>query len=112
MFRTSPPSAEPITLAEAKTQIRVDAEQIDEDGLIQAFISAAREFAETFTGLEIDGQTIKDDLGQTYPLPHSIRAAMLLMIEFLYENRGDESKAVPSGIEALLRFYRIRKGCA
>lgn len=49
------PSVEPITLAEAKTQCRVDTS--DDDMIITSFITAAREFAEHFTGRAFINQT-------------------------------------------------------
>lgn len=49
------PTTEPITLAEAKLQLRVD--NNDEDALIQGFITAAREHAEQVTRRSIMPQT-------------------------------------------------------
>ncbi len=45
---TVPPAGEPLTLAEAKLHLRVDLS--DDDALITALISAAREQAEFLTG--------------------------------------------------------------
>jgi uncharacterized phiE125 gp8 family phage protein len=55
----TPPAVEPVTLAEARLHLRIDADQTDEDDLIQAFISAAREEAEHLTGRAIPEQTIE-----------------------------------------------------
>ncbi len=44
---TTPPAAEPVSLADAKLHLRVDS--TDEDSLISRAIQSAREYAETFT---------------------------------------------------------------
>jgi len=52
---TTPPTAEPITLAEAKAHLRVDI--TDDDTLITALIVAAREYAEGVTRRPLVTQT-------------------------------------------------------
>jgi len=52
--RTAMPAVEPIGLAEAKAHLRID--HADEDNLITALILAAREAAETHTGLSFISQ--------------------------------------------------------
>lgn len=54
---TVAPASEPITLTEAKAQCRVSTS--DEDGLLTAYISAARLFVEQYTGLRIVEQTVE-----------------------------------------------------
>jgi hypothetical protein len=50
------PTDEPVTLAEAKTHLRID--HNDEDQLIQLWIRAAREYAESYTGRRFVTQTV------------------------------------------------------
>ncbi len=47
--QTTPPSAEPLTLAEVKAHLRLDGS--DEDALLASLISTAREYLERETGL-------------------------------------------------------------
>lgn len=53
---TVAPASEPVTLAEAKAQCRVDG--TDEDTQIGGLISAAREYVENYTGTAIVSRTI------------------------------------------------------
>lgn len=55
LFLTEPPMAEPVTLAEAKTHLRVDHES--DDALIDGCIRAARELVEQETGLALITQS-------------------------------------------------------
>lgn len=50
-------STEPVTLAEAKLHLRIDV--MDDDTLITALITAAREFAEHYTGRALAPQTLE-----------------------------------------------------
>lgn len=58
------PATMPITLAEAKTHLRVDS--TDEDALITAMIASATEHAETFTGRRLIDQTL-DYVAEGFP---------------------------------------------
>lgn len=51
------PATEPVSLAEAKLHLRVDTDCTDEDTLIGALITAAREMVENYTGLALINQT-------------------------------------------------------
>ena len=58
----TPPAVEPVTLAQAKAQLRVDFEA--DDDLISAYITAAREFAEQTLNRAIYNQTYVLSLDQ------------------------------------------------
>lgn len=58
----TPPAEEPVTLAEARLHLRVDA--TGEDALITALIQAAREWCEQHTGRAFVTQTLRYRLAQ------------------------------------------------
>lgn len=62
------------------------------------------------------GYSLAGDSPNPYPLPFSLKAAMLLVLGGLYENREDEAeKAVyemPLGAKSLMMPYRIRLAMA
>lgn len=59
---TALPAAEPMTLAQAKQYLRVDAGYADDDGLITGLITAAREYAERITGRCLAQRTLRQVL--------------------------------------------------
>lgn len=68
----TPPPAEPITLAEAKAHLRLDA--ADEDVLLAALVRAAREHLEGQTGLALIARTFRLYLDR-WPSARVIRIA-------------------------------------
>ncbi|HEY4941639.1 MAG TPA: head-tail connector protein [Rhizomicrobium sp.] len=177
---TTPPSLEPVTLAEAKAHLKIDTS--DDDALIATLIAAARARAEWHTGraLITQGWTLwldtwrqvisiplpplqtvasvttyaRDDSAHvldaaTYlvdaaanrlalkqscapptdlrrlnavaiaftagygsaaaDVPAPLREAVLELVAFLYENRGDAPAELPQGCLALLAPYRVLK---
>ncbi|HYD58965.1 MAG TPA: phage head-tail connector protein [Noviherbaspirillum sp.] len=51
LVQTTPPAEEPISLAEARLQLKLTADDpTTEDPLIETYISAARQYAEAYTG--------------------------------------------------------------
>lgn len=61
----TPPATDPITIAEAKTHLRVT-ESVD-DGLIAGLILAARQFAEDYTRRRIITQTLDYTINSDWP---------------------------------------------
>ena len=61
-------------------------------------------------------QTEEDPDSDAPPLPRSLRAAILLVLGHLYENREDSVEkalaSIPNGAEALMRPLRVRLGMA
>lgn len=64
LTQLSPPAAEPLTLADAKLHLRVDADITDDDGLITALIVTARQQAEHRTGRALISQQWRLGLDQ------------------------------------------------
>jgi uncharacterized phiE125 gp8 family phage protein len=57
-------ATEPVTLAEARLQIKADSDITTEDSLILVWITAAREAAEHYTGLALAEQTLEAALDE------------------------------------------------
>ena len=61
-------------------------------------------------------QSEEDPDSDAPPLPRSLRAAILLLLGHLYENREDSAEkalaSIPNGAEALMRPLRVRLGMA
>lgn len=97
---------EPISLERAKQHLRVVTD--DDDALIEALITAAREHAEHYQNRVF----VSDDAEIEVEVPGELeRAAMLLLVGHLYENReavniGNIVTEVPVGIKSLLYFNR------
>jgi uncharacterized phiE125 gp8 family phage protein len=64
----------------------------------------------------VAGYTLPDDSPSPYPLPWSIRAAMLLALGDLFANRENSSAAkmenIPLGAQSLMEQYKLRLGMA
>lgn len=90
-----------ITLQDAKLHLRVDHD--DEDDLIDWMLEAAIEGAEQYLNVEIS--TLADP-----ELPAPIRAAVLLVVGDLYQNRErltDRQLFANNTFELLLNPYRV-----
>ncbi len=67
-----------LSLATIKAHLRLDPASTSEDALLYLFAGSAAENASAFTGI---------DFSTIYEIPFSIKAAMLLIIGDLWENR-------------------------
>lgn len=94
--------AEIITLAEAKAHLRLTS--TDEDGLVRLFIQSATTEVENYLNRDIPVVT-----GTTATYPAPIKAATLLLVSDLFENRDGASDKVliqNAAIQRLLYPYR------
>jgi hypothetical protein len=64
----------------------------------------------------VAGYSLPSDDPQSRPLPKTLRAAALLLLGALYENREDTAavklEEVPFGVRSLCGWYRLRTGMA
>ncbi len=101
LIRTVEPSAEPVTLAEAKAHLRLD--HSSEDGLLSGLIRAAREEIERTAGLALIGQSLRLALDEwprhgTVTIPvHPVRAILSVTA---YGPQGEVSLVDPSSYQA------------
>lgn len=80
LIQTTPPAAEPLTLAEAKAHLRVDDDVNEDDAMIASLIVAAREYAEVYTGRALitqEWQYVMDEFPRRHlygeRIPHEFR---------------------------------------
>lgn len=98
-----------LTLEEIKAHLRLDGSA--EDALLLALSSAAEDYASQYLNRPIPWQ---DAAGATVPVPASVKAALLLIVGDLYENREAATVGVTRAdnptTERLLHFYRAGLG--
>lgn len=116
----TPPAAEPVSLAEGKLHLRVDFDE--DDALIQALISAARQAAEMLTQRQLVTARWHMGLdsfpgcglmggpaGQTFTLPgHAIlipKSPLQSVVEIRYLDMAGVSQVMPSA------HYTVDKAC-
>ena len=116
----TPPAAEPVSLAEAKLHLRVDFDE--DDALIQALISAARQAAEMLTQRQLvtaRWRMVLDSFpgcglmgvpaGHTFTLPgHAIlltKSPVTSVVEICYLDMAGVSQVMPSA------HYAVDKAC-
>lgn len=98
-----------LTLDEIKAHLRLDGSE--EDAHLELLNSAAEDYATQYLGRSLPWL---DDAGAALPVPGGVRAALLLVIGDLYENREGVVTgtivAVNPTVERLLHFHRIGIG--
>ena len=93
---------EPVTLAEAKTQCRVEFNNDDE--LIQSYITAAREYCEDFLNIKL---AYDEETEEQPEIKTTWKQAILLIVAEWYQHRentitGTIIAKIPLGAEQLL----------
>lgn len=100
-----------LTLNEIKAHLRLDPDDASQDAQLTALGSAAEDYAAQYLGRAIPWN---DELGAPVAVPASIKAALLLIIGDLYENREAALVGVARTdnptVERLLHFYRVGMG--
>ena len=100
-----------LTLDEIKAHLYLDISDASKDAHLTLLNDAAQDYASKYIGRDIPW---KDDLGVDVPVPASIRAAMLLTIGDLFENRESSiigvSRTDNPATDILLHFYRVGMG--
>jgi uncharacterized phage protein (predicted DNA packaging) len=95
-----------VTLTEIKNHLRID--QSAEDDLLNLYLSAATDWIEKYINQPVIG--LADSPIST---PAAIKAACLLIIGDMYENRegaGEKEIKENPAVQRLLHFYRIGIG--
>lgn len=98
-----------------KEHCRVEADFTEDDSLLNVYSGAAARYVETWTRrklFESEASPGYADAEDSILLGDDVKAAMLLLIGYWYENReavvvGDTAVTVPFAVEALLQPYRI-----
>jgi len=93
----TPPAEEPITLAEAKAQCRIDSD--DEDALLTGYIRAARRVAERISRRALITQTLELVL-DGFPAHREIelpRPPLQSVVSVTYTDRDENEHALDSG---------------
>lgn len=90
--------AEPVSLADLKAHLRLDASETDENALLDGFMLAARRALELHTGRVIVGANPTLDPADLPLVEHAIKVTCTAW----YENREGEQALPPAAI-ALMR---------
>lgn len=92
---------EPVTIEEAKTQLRVNWSY--EDEYIRGLISAARAFVESFIQRALVSSTVTDyHVSYAGKVPPDVKICILIVVRKLYDNPGDLANKYSSFTERML----------
>jgi len=98
-----------LTLDEIKAHLRLDGDE--ENAQLTLLSEAAEDYAAQYLGRSLPWL---DDLGAPVAVPASVRAALLMIIGDLYENREGAlvgvSRVDNPTVDRLLHFYRTGLG--
>jgi len=99
------------TLTEVKMHLRVEESETAENALLQNLLEAATDYASKYLGRPLPWT---DDAGDLAELPASVKAAILLIIGDLYENREAQivgtNISINPAMDRLLHFHRVGMG--
>ena len=98
-----------IDLQEIKYQLRMDPSFTADDELLQIYGDAAEEFVEQHLNCALD-DICAENSGE---LPKNIRAAMLMMVDYLYDHSGsgDRDIEIPNAFWILLKTQQKYAVC-
>lgn len=100
-----------LTLDEIKEHLRLDLEETSQDAHLSLLSSAAEDYASQYLGRPLPWQ---DTQGVDMAVPFSVKAALLLTVADLFENREDTvvgaSVSRIGAVERLLHFHRVGLG--
>lgn len=100
---TVPPTAEPVSLAAAKAQCLVVGDDSLDELSLTAFIGAAREHVEAYTGTKIGAQTVVMRCARWSDLVALPTAPVTSIASIKYlDGNGDEQTLDPAAYEAVL----------
>lgn len=107
LIQTVPPAIEPVTLADAKNHLRLDADLTADDTLVSMLIGAARRYAESYTGrsfitqgwqLVLDAFPGPGCLGVPWGTPYSIPPTAIQLERGTVQSVGPISYLDMSGV--------------
>lgn len=89
-----------LTLEELKRQCIIEADFTEDDELLEALGDAAEDFVQAHINCMLDDVTAEN--GGT--LPNSLRQALLIIVDYLYDNRGSgDNHEIPPAFYVLCK---------